>query len=42
LLASQLLSQDFYDITFPDEGQAVVLFEEQLFATFIPDVIYRQ
>jgi len=25
LLASQLLSQGFYDITFPDEGKAVAL-----------------
>jgi len=37
LLASQLLSQDFHDITFPDEGQAVALFEKQSSATFISD-----
>ena len=36
LLTSQLLSQDFHDVTFLDKGQAVALFEEQSSATFIP------
>ena len=33
LLASQLLSQDFHDVTFPGEDQAVVLFNEHSSAT---------
>ena len=36
LLASQLLSQDFHDITFPDEDHAVSMFEERSSTNFIP------
>jgi len=36
LLASQLLSQEIHNITFPAEDQAVTLFNEHLFATVNP------